>query len=217
MTPALAKRISAGVIQGSFPIWSKPLTWWLATSTNVVLRTIGEFALAFDLFLFLVFLAAVLTILASPVLLLVRKTRFVSLGYVAVALIFVPSFVYGVYLGRMAWRGGIGRFIDRSRPLIEAIESYQWAYGMPPESLQALVPEFLPSVPRPAFGPTNRYLYLSGREARDFAGEPWTIRVPAPSHPMGFDQVLYFPGHDYPEVGYGGGIERIGDWGYVHE
>jgi len=29
--------------------------------------------------------------------------------------------------------------------------------------------------------------------------------------------MLYFPKKDYPEKGYGGSLERVGDWAYVHE
>jgi hypothetical protein len=32
-----------------------------------------------------------------------------------------------------------------------------------------------------------------------------------------FDRFLYFPLQNYPEDGYGGSLERIGDWAYLHE
>jgi len=35
---------------------------------------------------------------------------------------------------------------------------------------------------------------------------------------VGFDQIFYWPGGDYPTSHTRGGyIERIGDWAYVHE
>jgi hypothetical protein len=38
-----------------------------------------------------------------------------------------------------------------------------------------------------------------------------------PSGAINFDQFMYFPNRNYPEQGFGGWIERIGDWAYVHE
>jgi hypothetical protein len=37
--------------------------------------------------------------------------------------------------------------IDRSRPLIQAIQAYESAHGRAPDSLEALVPKFIPAVP----------------------------------------------------------------------
>jgi len=32
-----------------------------------------------------------------------------------------------------------------------------------------------------------------------------------------FDSLVYWPEGNYPDAIYGGGVERIGDWAYVHE
>jgi hypothetical protein len=32
-----------------------------------------------------------------------------------------------------------------------------------------------------------------------------------------FDSLVYWPERNYPDFMYGGGVERIGDWVYVHE
>jgi hypothetical protein len=32
-----------------------------------------------------------------------------------------------------------------------------------------------------------------------------------------FDSLVYWPERTYPDFMYGGGVERIGDWVYVHE
>jgi hypothetical protein len=34
---------------------------------------------------------------------------------------------------------------------------------------------------------------------------------------MNWDMFLYFPKQNYPKAGYGGWLERIEDWAYVHE
>ncbi len=46
---------------------------------------------------------------------------------------------------------------------------------------------------------------------------PWALQVLPPVFGVGFDLMLYFPKQDYPENGYGGWLERVGDWAYVHE
>jgi hypothetical protein len=34
---------------------------------------------------------------------------------------------------------------------------------------------------------------------------------------LNWDTFIYFPNQRYPDVGYGGWIERIDRWAYVHE
>jgi len=45
----------------------------------------------------------------------------------------------------------------------------------------------------------------------------WFLSVNVPCFGVGFDQMLSFPLQNYPKVGYGGGLERVKDWAYVHE
>ena len=35
--------------------------------------------------------------------------------------------------------------------------------------------------------------------------------------PFNWDLFLYFPNRRYPKSAYGGVLQRIGDWAYVHE
>ncbi len=41
--------------------------------------------------------------------------------------------------------------------------------------------------------------------------------VQTPLGVLNWDQILYFPNQNYPAKGYGGPIELIDDWAYVHE
>ena len=61
------------------------------------------------------------------------------------------------------------------------------------------------------------YKYLSGEKVKDYDGNPWVLYVFTPSGGINFDQFLYFPLQNYPSHGYGGSLERIGNWAYVHE
>jgi len=60
-------------------------------------------------------------------------------------------------------------------------------------------------------------MYLVGDEARAWGGNAWILQVYCPGPVKNFDTFLYFPNLNYPKEGYGGLIERVGDWAYVHE
>lgn len=45
----------------------------------------------------------------------------------------------------------------------------------------------------------------------------WELRIPCPSGGINWDVFFYWPGERYPEHIYGGSVERIGQWAYVHE
>lgn len=104
---------------------------------------------------------------------------------------------------------------ERSKPLVAAIHAYVWKHGGPPQSLEALVPDFLPAVPSTGMGAYPKYDYICPATA--YQGNPWIIRVFTPSGFINFDQFMYFPLTNYPAQGYRGWVERIGEWGYVHE
>jgi len=107
------------------------------------------------------------------------------------------------------------RLAERSKPLVAAIHAFEQKHGRPPEALQALVPEFLPSVPSTGMQAYPEYRYSA--PATNHHDNPWVITIFTPSVGINFDQFMYFPLTNYPETGYGGWLERVGDWAYVHE
>ena len=106
---------------------------------------------------------------------------------------------------------------QRSQSLVEAIQSYEQTHGNPPDSLQQLVPEFLSEIPKTGMGGSPDYHYLSGKDATRLGGNPWAIFVKTPRGPLDCDSFIYLPLQNYPESGYKDYIEKIDDWGYVHE
>ena len=54
-------------------------------------------------------------------------------------------------------------------------------------------------------------------DAKNWDDNPWVLVVFTPGGGINFDRMLYFPKQNYPRSGYGGGIERVRDWAYVHE
>ena len=59
--------------------------------------------------------------------------------------------------------------------------------------------------------------YHYSTSSKDYLGNPWVLTIYTPSGGINFDQFMYFPLTNYPKTGYGGSLERIGDWAYVHE
>lgn len=104
---------------------------------------------------------------------------------------------------------------ERSKPLIAAVRAHEAKHGRPPESLEGLVPEFLAVSPKTGIGAYPNYHFIPAAAA-DYDGNPWVILVRTTTG-LSFDKFMYFPLTNYPHQGYGGVLERIGDWAYVHE
>ena len=101
-------------------------------------------------------------------------------------------------------------------PLITAIGDYEKDHGEYPWALHELVPGYIQEIPETGMKNYPEYRYFAGKGARDYEENPWVI-VMNSGYGMGFDLFMYFPLQNYPERGYGGSIERLGDWAYVHE
>jgi hypothetical protein len=103
---------------------------------------------------------------------------------------------------------------ERAEPLIAAIERYRAAHGHPPARLDQLVPDWLLALP-PRLPPL---VIETGKDIpTHYHGNEWVLIASVPSGFLNFDQFLFFPNGAYPEHGYGGSLERIGRWAYVHE
>jgi hypothetical protein len=138
--------------------------------------------------------------------------------YLLICVVTVPSVVWGIEQGDRVRIQGMAAFADRSRPLVDAIRQFERERGAPPNDLQQLVPGFLPEVPSTGMTAYPDYEYHVGPiAAQDYHGNPWALSVFTPSGMINFDQMLYFPKQNYPDTGYGGWLERVGDWAYVHE
>ena len=106
---------------------------------------------------------------------------------------------------------------DRSSTLITAIEHYKKEKGNPPKTLAELVPNYLPNIPSTKMGAYPEYEYHTGKEALNYDGNPWVIVIQTPSGGINWDLFMYFPLQNYPKRGYGGSLEKIKNWAYVHE
>ena len=160
---------------------------------------------------------AVIGILVCPFFLISQKRRRGALLGLVSSLAFTFGFFVGVNIDQRVRRDAFLKLAERSEPLIRTIHAYEAKHGVPPLTMQALDPEFLAAVPQTGMGAYPDYRYAVGEEAQRFSSNPWALYVLTPSGGISFDKFLYFPLQNYPEKGFGGWLERIGDWAYVHE
>lgn len=164
------------------------------------------------------FLAALVMLPILLVRLCWKQCRARALLWLLVIVVYVPCFLLGIAWERRVWTARWEAFSHRTQPLIAAINDYERQHGVPSESLAALVPDYLPAVPDTGMRACSEFQYFTGKAARQqYAGNPWALQVLPPVFGVGFDVVLYFPKQNYPKNGYGGWLERVGDWAYVHE
>jgi hypothetical protein len=104
---------------------------------------------------------------------------------------------------------------SRSEALVGAIRSFAEREGRPPTDLQELVPKYFARIPKTGMPAYPDYRYST--EPSRWKGNPWVLYIDCTSGGINFDMFIYFPLQNYPETGYGGSLERIGEWAYVHE
>jgi hypothetical protein len=197
-------------------IWSAPLVLILLEYQAVA--PVGHrMFLNFELPYLAGMLAAACAILVLPFLALRRVDRASALAWLLAAITFLSFAVGGLLLGARIRHDAFVRLAMRSVPLVGAIKDYEATQGRPPPSLEALVPTYLPRVPRTGMMAYPDYQYRIGAEAERRAGNPWILTVYTPTGGINFDEFMYFPLQNYPKTGYGGSLERIRDWAYLHE
>jgi hypothetical protein len=112
---------------------------------------------------------------------------------------------------------GFHQLAFRSAPLVHALAAYTTDHGNPPETLNALIPDYIQKIPSTGMGAYPAYQYAAGDEARKWNDNPWVLSVETSRGFLNWDRFIYFPMQNYPATGYGGSLERIGEWAYVHE
>ncbi len=133
------------------------------------------------------------------------------------SLVFFFAGVLMVLSGNWLRMSEFSELAERSKPIISAIEGYEKTNGHAPSNLSSLVPEYLSEIPNTGMGAYPDYNFYSGEKAKEYEGNPWVLEVFTPSAGFNFDIFFYLPMQNYPERGYGGVLERIGKWAYVHE
>jgi hypothetical protein len=105
---------------------------------------------------------------------------------------------------------------EAAQPLIDAIRQYEADHARPPDSLAAIVPSYLPVIPKTGHARYTEFEYDSGPIDGPDVGVSWQLRVPCYS-PFQWDTFFYWPTEDYSLFYEPRSIEMIGRWAYHHE
>ena len=166
--------------------------------------------------MFFVWLVSLAGMPVGLALLIARDTRrlgaLLAFGSSLFAVLFFPI----NDLSRKLRLEAFGRLGERLTPLVEAVERYHNDRGEYPETLENLVPEYLHGIPETNMGNYKVYRYERVAGQRAHAGNPWLIVVRS-GYGMSFDAFMYYPLQNYEKSRWGTAIERLGDWGYLHE
>jgi hypothetical protein len=145
------------------------------------------------------------------------RSRPSSIRDLVLGLAVVAGTVVGSWFGPSHRMERIALVTETAMPLVEAIDEFERRENRPPQQLSELVPKYLPEIPFTGMGGYPDWEYRTGPDARPHAENRWILLVRTGGPGINFDQLLYFPNQRYPESGYGGQIERVGRWAYVHE
>ncbi len=124
----------------------------------------------------------------------------------------------GVSLG--GWIGGELRMYgfelaaERAQPVVAAVEKYVEVNGQPPKELTELVPDYLSHMPQKL--PPLEIVTDEGKLA-EYGDNSWALTALVSRAMMNWDRFIYVPDGKYPGNGFGGTLERVGGWVYVHE
>jgi len=190
-----------------------PFSQWISTTR------VGT-----DLFIFgqLVYLLALTAaVFASPLLVLClffKSKRRDSISLLFLSALLVLSIVIGTHIGGKIRMAGMRSFAERSSLLVTAIEQFEQEHSSPPLSLDALVPNYIPVIPTTGMMTYPEYQYHTEDVAKTHYSEnAWALTVLTPNAGINFDQMMYLPNQNYPKFAFGGWLERVDDWAYVHE
>ncbi len=212
LTSYLKKPVSAVIVLCALPLLFIPLTEFLA---------VAPFGSSqFLYWQMLIVLPAVVALLALPIapfFLLSRKTRSAAALVLAGSITVTASCYFGLRLGERIRMDAFTKLSIRSAELVTAIKQYEQANGVPPKTLGELVPGFFTEIPGTGMRAYPDYRYLSGEDAASYEGNPWVLTVFTPSGGINFDQFIYLPRQNYPDKGFGGWLQRVNEWAYVHE
>lgn len=198
------------------------VAWPFATSVTMSPRGTGSFEFGIGILFMFSFLLIAGVFFISALCLIFRPLRLIALISLLICLASGFSFIVGLFAGgsisKHTQMNALGQLAERSKPLIAAIKSYDQKFGHPPNSLDALVPEFIPKVPTTGIGVQPNYEFESLTNNSTYGKNPWVLYVNNPSaDPMSFDCFLYLPLQDYSVLSYGYVVRRIGDWAYWHK
>lgn len=195
------------------PLWALPLGEWISWH-NSFLHHVG---LCLSFVETYVIIGAVAALPVSLVGLFLARHRRNSLWLLPCSVLAVVCFSFGLHLSQPIKRQALEQVMHRAEPLIAAIRKFEAEQGKLSSDLFALIPGHLATLPTPGIGTSPEFSYLLSGKRKDMGDNPWMLEVRPPVAGIGFDVFIYLPNQNYPKRGWGGVLERIGTWAYVHE
>ena len=110
------------------------------------------------------------------------------------------------------------RAAETGNGVVAAIERFKHDNGDYPDDLGELVPKYLTQVPGTGLMGYQDYYYWKQGDATDRIkiDAAYKLEIDCPFG-LNFDVFFYWPNLGHPERIYGGVVEPIGNWAYVHE
>jgi hypothetical protein len=149
-----------------------------------------------------------------------RRNAKVNWAIVILAMAVAWPSTYFTYRSALGWRSArLLTATERAAPLIEAIESYNAARGEYPASLAALVPDYTGVIPDSGLLLYRDFKYLRQPDmGLSPKCEGYQLSLRCPLAPFSWDLLFYWPNNNgYPYEHHAAVVERIGNWGYVHD
>lgn len=167
-----------------------------------------------ELFLLLVPLAVLGVFVAGFAVLLAPRRRDMAMQVVLSCCMVLLSAVPAIWLSGWLRMRGFDWAGERAMSVVAAMERCVAETGAVPESVEALVPRWLDQVPSRI--PSLRVVTPVTAD-EDLGANRWALVADVPSGLINWDVFVYLPDRQYPARGWGGRLERLGNWAYVHE
>jgi hypothetical protein len=132
-------------------------------------------------------------------------------------LTFMGLWILAIGSARSLRHRAFDRASHAGNPIVQALAQYRHEKGHYPESLDQLVPGYLPRIPFTGLIGYPEFVYNKDRHANETRADTYELAIFCPSAFMNFDRFFYWPSETYPDYLANQRVERIGTWAYLHE
>lgn len=139
----------------------------------------------------------------------------IAVACLLIGLTGIPYLVFGK--GYDPRKEGVRKIQKRGELVIAALERFRKDNGIYPDTLEALVPKYLPEIPSTGAVAYPKFVYTRDLYKPEKMGPAtyFSLKVEA-GKGTNFDFIIYVPDRNY-QPAMGGRVERFGDWAYIHE
>ncbi len=217
--PILSRKELVALIASSMVLGSVPILCQLLLASPIDRRVSLLINQLMIMGIGMSFLIGVVIVIGSLIVLLFKRGRRQASRVLVICLCSAVFMLGGVLFSSVIRTKQFEDLADRSRPLIAAIALFEKDHGRPPAKLELLVPKYINEIPNTGMGAYPKYEYKvsSTEPGPDHLAASWELSVPCSVGILNWDVFYYLPTEKYPKHDYGGYIEPIKNWAYVHE